>query len=232
MDPLPSDVINLLETCGLQNRILGLQKNIPHAFSSGMIVAEIINSQYPKIMEVKQMLYYSIFYCFYEFIGTYLQMHNYADTSSTQGKLANWKILNKKLALFRCEMSSEQISKAAGRSLSDAEIVEFLRKLQVRLPSYEPLYLANQMKKASGQRMNSKGKEYKENPHRYPFSSSTKQHLNTSPEKKNKQLVEKKFIVSTHRPLGFAPLDEKKNIGGTSCTAKIIKKYVSSLLCR
>lgn len=202
MDPLPSDVINLLETCGLQNRILGLQKNIPHAFSSGMIVAEIINSQYPKIME----------------------MHNYADTSSTQGKLANWKILNKKLALFRCEMSSEQISKAAGRSLSDAEIVEFLRKLQVRLPSYEPLYLANQMKKASGQRMNSKGKEYKENPHRYPFSSSTKQHLNTSPEKKNKQLVEKKFIVSTHRPLGFAPLDEKKNIGGTSCTAKIIKK--------
>jgi len=52
MDSCPVDVNKLLETCGLQSRLSNLQKNMPLAFSSGIIVAEIINSQYPKIMQV------------------------------------------------------------------------------------------------------------------------------------------------------------------------------------
>lgn len=56
----------------------------------------------------------------------------------------NWTLLNKKvLKLIRCEVTDDDIETFATRK-STTLAIEFLRLLKVRLPAYEPLYLAGQ----------------------------------------------------------------------------------------
>ena len=52
MDPCPIDVLDLLAACNLENRIALFQKNLSAAFSSGVVVAEIIHAFYPKLIQV------------------------------------------------------------------------------------------------------------------------------------------------------------------------------------
>lgn len=56
----------------------------------------------------------------------------------------NWTLLNKKvLKLIRCEVTDDDIETFSTRK-SATLAIDFLRLLKVRLPAYEPLYLAGQ----------------------------------------------------------------------------------------
>jgi hypothetical protein len=45
------------------------------------------------------------------------------------------------LRTVRCDQTDDQMNRFASRQ-SDDEVIDFLRSLRVKLPSYEPLYLA------------------------------------------------------------------------------------------
>ena len=65
-----------------------------------------------------------------------------------QTRRGNWVFLNKKLAIFRCELDDLTIDRLIGRN-STADAVNLLRTLAARLPSYEPIYLSKQAERAS-----------------------------------------------------------------------------------
>lgn len=116
------DILEWIENLQLNKRKLSLSRNIPAAIADGVLVAEIIYATYPKL----------------------IQIHNYSETNSIQGRKMNWTLLNKKvLKLIRCEVTDDDIETFSTRK-SASLAIDFLRLLKVRLPAYEPLYLAGQ----------------------------------------------------------------------------------------
>jgi hypothetical protein len=126
----PPDILNLLDGYGLSSRKAAFQKNVPAAFASGVVTAEIIHSCYPKL----------------------IQLHSYVDASNAQGRISNWELLSKKLKLFNCELNEKELNQIANRTYSAEDICQFLRKLHIRMPSYEPVYLAQQMERNTTQK--------------------------------------------------------------------------------
>jgi len=126
----PPDILNLLDASGLSNRKAAFQKNVPTAFASGVVTAEIIHAAYPKL----------------------IQLHSFADASNAQGRISNWELLNKKLKLFNCNLGEKDLTAIANRSYGTDDVCNFLRKLQIRMPSYEPVYLTQQMERNTTQK--------------------------------------------------------------------------------
>lgn len=117
-----SDLVQWLNELGLQKRKAEFLKNIATAIADGVLVAEVINCVYPKL----------------------IQLHNYYETHSTQGRKTNWLLLNKKvLKHLRCEATDIEIETFIKRQSQDDAIM-FLRNLKARLPAYQPLYLSGQ----------------------------------------------------------------------------------------
>ena len=115
-----SDLVQWLQDLGLEKRRNDFLKNISTAIADGVLVAEIIHGVYPKL----------------------IQLHNYYETHSTQGRKTNWLLLNKKvLKHVRCEATDIEIETFIKRQSQDDAIL-FLRNLKSRLPAYEPLYLS------------------------------------------------------------------------------------------
>jgi hypothetical protein len=115
-----SDLVQWLADLGMEKRKADFLKNISTAVADGVLVAEIIHCVYPKL----------------------IQLHNYYETHSTQGRKTNWLLLNKKvLKHIRCEATDIEIETFIKRQSQDDAIL-FLRNLKTRLPAYEPLYLS------------------------------------------------------------------------------------------
>jgi hypothetical protein len=120
---------------GLPRREAALKKNASVAAADAVLVAEAVSYYYPKMV----------------------QLHSYGDHSNVAGRLSNWRHLNTKvLKAMHCDLSEEQMMRFANRQ-SDEEVVEYLRELRVRLPSFEPLYLAefHVVNDAASQKMSS-----------------------------------------------------------------------------
>jgi hypothetical protein len=130
-----SDLIKWLDNLGLEKRKNDFLKNIATAIADGVLVAEIIHCIYPKL----------------------IQLHNYYETHSTQGRKTNWLLLNKKvLKHIRCEATDIEIETFIKRQSQDDAIL-FLRNLKSRLPAYEPLYLSGHYEiKQPSKRLSSK----------------------------------------------------------------------------
>jgi hypothetical protein len=115
-----SDLVQWLGDLGMDKRRADFLKNISTAMADGVLVAEIIHSVYPKL----------------------IQLHNYYETHSTQSRKTNWLLLNKKvLKHIRCEATDIEIETFIKRQSQD-DCILFLRNLKARLPAYEPLYLS------------------------------------------------------------------------------------------
>lgn len=114
------DILEWFEEMGLLRRVAALRKNASVAAADAVLVAEAIHVYYPKIV----------------------QMHSFVEQNNTPGRVSNWKHLNNKvLKPMHCDLSEDQIMRFASRQ-SEREVVEYLRELRIRLPSFEPLYLA------------------------------------------------------------------------------------------
>lgn len=168
----PPDILNFLDTCGLSHRKAAFQKNVPAAFASGLVVAEIIAATYPKL----------------------IQIHSYSDASNAQGRISNWELLDKKLKLFNCELSEKQHNQIANRTFSTEEICNFLRKLQIRMPSYEPVYLAKQIERNTTQQQQ---QQQKTRLNGEAGTSPNKKTMNKSANVQQQQTVKKRFGTST-----------------------------------
>lgn len=115
-----ADVLEWYEEMGLRRRMAALKKNASVAAADAVLVAEAVHHYYPKLV----------------------QLHSYTEQNNTAGRLSNWKHLNNKvLKTMRCDLSEDQMMRFASRQ-SELEMVEYLRELRIRLPSFEPLYLA------------------------------------------------------------------------------------------
>ncbi len=133
MNNVPEDIAGWLNELSLFRRLETLQKNLLLGFIDGTLVAEVIASTYPRLVEV----------------------HNYKETSSAAVRLQNWTMLNKKvLATIKCELGEQDISKIASRNIQRSAVITFLRLLRTKLKDYEPTYasesstIAQQQKRA------------------------------------------------------------------------------------
>ena len=134
MNNLPEDLVSwLANELHLYRRLEQLQKNLLLGFIDGTLVAEVVASTYPRLVEV----------------------HNYKETSSASVRLQNWTMLNKKvLATIKCELGEQDISKIASRNIQRSAVITFLRLLRAKLKDYESTYasesatVAQQQKKA------------------------------------------------------------------------------------
>lgn len=190
MDNCSDDVLYFLHACNLGHRIAQFQKSMPTTFSSGVLVAEIIHSQYPKL----------------------IQLHNYAESTNSREKLSNWTLLNKKLSLFRCGLSDQQIKNIVNRTMSSADIANIIRQLQVRLPSYEPIYLAKEMERSATQGSVTGSQ------------SRTASKKPPSPKKTAPAAEKKGFIVST-KPIPTTVFSSTKSVtAGRNMTGVIMER--------
>lgn len=134
MNNLPEDLASWLgNELSLYRRLEHLQKNLLLGFIDGTLVAEVIASTYPRLVDV----------------------HNYKETSSAMVRLQNWTMLNKKvLATIKCELGEQDISKIASRNIQRSAVITFLRLLRTKLKDYEQTYasesatIAQQQKRA------------------------------------------------------------------------------------
>ena len=128
---LPKDLEDFFDELNLTKWVKRLKKEGILSFLDGMLVAEVIFSLYPQI----------------------IQLHSYSETSSAAGRAANWKNLNKILTKVRCELGAEDIAKISNRSIDKVAVITFLRLLRSKLSSYEPFYLSEQKNAADLQRI-------------------------------------------------------------------------------
>ena len=92
---IAADVYLFLESCNLpEKRLAALKRNLAAAFADGCCCADIIQSHFPKM----------------------ISRHNYNEASSSQGRTANWNLLNKKvLQKLRLELDSNIIDTFTNR---------------------------------------------------------------------------------------------------------------------
>jgi len=132
---VPQDLCQWLDSLGLQKRMVALNKNIVLGFVDGLVVAEVIAARFPRLV----------------------QLHNYSDTSSASGRMANWEILNRKvLSSINCELGDEDIERISNRQIQRAAIITFLRLLRAKLDTYAPTYQAEHQAIAAEQRARGK----------------------------------------------------------------------------
>ena len=119
MNDLPDDMLEWLQKLSLNHRIIACRKNLLLAFVDGTLIAEVISSTFPRLVE----------------------LHNYKATSSAAVRLANWTMLNRKvLSTIKCELGEEDINKIASRDIQRGAIMKFLRLLKTKLEDYEEYY--------------------------------------------------------------------------------------------
>ena len=116
---ISNDVWMFLESCQLSiKQLTNLRRNLPNAFADGCCCADIITHYFPRI----------------------ISRHNYSESSSSQGRQANWNLLNKKvLKRIRMEIDSNLIDTFINRKSSEA-VQTFIRLLRTKLIAYEPIY--------------------------------------------------------------------------------------------
>jgi hypothetical protein len=128
---VPNDITLWLESLGVTRRLAALQKNIVMGFVDGLLVADIIAARFPRMV----------------------QLHNYCETSSANGRLTNWEILNRKvLCAVDCELGEEDIERISNRQVQRVAIVTFLRLLRTKLDAHAPSYHAEQQAIAAEQK--------------------------------------------------------------------------------
>jgi len=130
-ETLSEDLCEYLDVLGLGKAKTALKKSLIGAFVDGVIVAEIIAANYPRMVELQ----------------------NYTPTSSAVKRAENWSLLNKKLlAPLQCELGEEDIAQIVSRNIQKESVTSFLRLLQSKLILYKPTYTAEMQQAAAEQR--------------------------------------------------------------------------------
>lgn len=52
MDIVPEDIIEFLEDCGLKHKVVSVRRSVKDAIASGLLIAEIIHSKFPRLVQV------------------------------------------------------------------------------------------------------------------------------------------------------------------------------------
>ena len=129
---LPEDLDGWMSQLGLHQAVSALSKNVLLAFIDGVVVAEIVNARFPRLV----------------------QLHSYTKTSSASGRKTNWELLNKKvLAVISCELGKDDIAKISNRNIEKEAVLTFLRILKAKMDSYEQTYKAGMQNMATDQKV-------------------------------------------------------------------------------
>lgn len=117
---LPGDIEQWLSGLNLKKRVASLQKNLIVGFVDGVVIMEIANAMYPKMLP-----------------------SNFAisETLNTLERVKNWELLQRKvLSVIHCDIGKDDIRCIATKQIEKTAILSFLRLLRIKLEAYKSTY--------------------------------------------------------------------------------------------